>query len=269
MPTGGNEVQRLFLSFEELCFKFQGADAWRARHLMGPLGYTTWDKGFREAIRRAWEACDAAGIDPSANFFTGDGQRPWRPSGEVFREASKNPQGGAPSEDVLLTRRAAYLVAMNGDPRKPEIAFAQHYFATATRTLEVIQKRMAETSRLAARHRLTEAETRFQSVLFQHDVTGPGIARIRSKGDKALFGGKDTEDMKKKWKVPSGRALADFAPEVAIVAKQLGSAMTTYNVKRHDLRGEEEITSEHVENNEKVRGTLKDRGILLEEAEGE
>jgi DNA-damage-inducible protein D len=236
---------------------------------MAPLGYTTWDKGFREAIRRAWEACEAAGVDPAANFFTGHGERPWRPTGEVIREASKNPLGGAPSEDVLLTRRAAYLVAMNGDPRKPEIAFAQHYFATATRTLEVIQQRIAETGRLAARQRLTETENRFQGVLFQHDVTGPGIGRIRSKGDKALFGGKDTDDMKKKWKAPKNRPLADFGPEVALVAKQLGAAMTTHNVKRHDLRGEEEITIEHVQNNARVRTTLKDRGIVLETLDGE
>jgi DNA-damage-inducible protein D len=75
--------------------------------------------------------------------------------------------------------------------------------------------------------------------------------------------------MKRKWRVPKSRPLADFAPEVAIVAKQLGAAMTTHNVKRHDLRGEEEVTIEHVQNNERVRGTLKDRGIVLEMEAGE
>jgi DNA-damage-inducible protein D len=180
--AGNQEVQRLFVSFETLCFKFQGADAWQARDLMPHLGYANW-QNFREAIRRAWDSCNAAGIDPLANFFIGDGSQPWELE-KVLTEASKNPQGGAPREDVILTRRASYLVAINGDPRKSEIAFAQHYFATATRTLEVIQQRIAETGRLAARQRLTETENRFQGILYQHDVTGPGIARIRSKGDK-------------------------------------------------------------------------------------
>ena len=145
--SASNEVAKLFASFEDCKFKHDGADAWRARHLMSPLGYTTWDKGFREVVRRAWEACEAAGVDPAKNFLTGDGSRPWHPD-EVFREASKNPQGGRPSEDVILTRRAAYLVAMNGDPRKSAVAFAQHYFAAKTRTLEVIEQRLAEAARL-------------------------------------------------------------------------------------------------------------------------
>lgn len=240
------EIARLFTSFEGHRFEHDGAEAWRARDLMPLLGYTQW-RNFREPIKRAWESCEPIGIDPALNFVVSNGSRPWAPD-EVFADARKNPEGGRPSEDVILTRRAAYLVAMNGDPRKSEIAFAQHYFAVATRTLEVIQQRLAESARLQAREKLTETESRFQGVLYERDVDGPGIARIRSKGDEVLFGGNDTQAMKEKWSVPAKRALADFSPEVIVVAKQLSTAITSHNVRTSEnLRGEAKISAEHVE----------------------
>ncbi len=261
------EVVRLFASFEDCKFDHHGTEAWTARSLMAPFGYDRWEN-FREAIKRALESCVASGIDPAANFLLGDGSDPWVPD-KVFRGATKNPQGGRPSEDVIMTRRAAYLIAMNGDPRKPEIAFAQQYFAASTRTLEVIQQRIVEGARLQTREKLTETEGRFQRVVFQHDVDGDGIGRIRSKGDEALFGGKNTQQMKDKWGVPKGRPLADFAPEVVNIAKQLGAAITTHNVKVNNLRGENQITGEHVANNKMVRGGVASRGIILEDLDGE
>jgi DNA-damage-inducible protein D len=111
MSSQGTEVAQLFRSFEDRRFEFEGTEAWRARELMPLLGYEKWER-FRGAIQRAWESCAAAGIATAVNFLAAEGTRPWSPH-EVFPGAGKNPQGGRPSEDVILTRRAAYLVAMN------------------------------------------------------------------------------------------------------------------------------------------------------------
>jgi len=121
---------------------------------------------------------------------------------------------------------------MNGDTKKPEVGFAQAYFATATRTLEVLQQRLVEMDRLTARGELTETESKFQGVLFEHGVDGARIGRIRSKGDAVLFGGKATRAMKKRWGA-GDKPLFDFAPEIAIRAKQLGASITTHNVQEN------------------------------------
>ncbi|MHC5746883.1 MAG: hypothetical protein ACYTXT_34350, partial [Nostoc sp.] len=50
------------------------------------------------------------------------------------------------TSDYRLSRYACYLVAMNGDPRKPEIAAAQSYFAIKTHQTETFQNYQPKTT---------------------------------------------------------------------------------------------------------------------------
>jgi len=70
--------------------------------------------------------------------------------------------------------------------------------------------------------------------------------------------------MKRKLIVPENRALADFLPTITIKAKDLAAEITSHNVVEKDLKGEDDITEEHVDNNTAVRNVLLERGVKPE-----
>ena len=225
---------------------------WYARDLMKLLGYTEW-RNFEKAITRAMESCKTGNIEPSDHFV------------EVNKMVQLGSGAVRKIKDYMLTRYACYLVAMNGDTTKEEIAFAQSYFAVQTRKQELIEERIAYIERTQARNRLKESEKRLSQNIYERGVDDDGFARIRSRGDQALFGGHSTKDMKAKLGVKDNRPLADFLPTLTIAAKNLATEMTNYNVESKNLYGEPAITGEHVQNNTEIRKMLGERGIKPEE----
>jgi len=122
----------------------------------------------------------------------------------------------------------------------------------STRKQELIEKRLVEIERLQERKKLSNSEKELSAIIFERVGDNLGFARIRSKGDRALFGGYTTLQMKNRLKVPGKRPLADFLPTITIKAKDFANEITNFNIKKDDLKTEYGITYEHIKNNERI-----------------
>lgn len=245
-------IQELFEKFEQACYIYNSVECWSARELQSILGYAKWDNFFK-VIEKAKTAAESSGIAVT-DHFAGIGKMVDLGSGSQ-REI----------QDVALTRYACYLVAQNGDPAKSEVAFAQTYFAVQTRRQEIIEQRLLDVARVSAREKLSKSEKKLSGIIYERGVDDKSFAIIRSKGDQALFGGFSTNDMKHKLQVPDNRPLADFLPTLTIKAKDFATELTSHNTVEKDLKGEKQITTEHIENNKAVRKMLIERGVKPEQ----
>lgn len=105
-----------------------GREFWSARELMPLLGYAASWQNFENVIKEAMIAASEVELNLD----------------ELFNAVIKKPPTGRPQKDYFLTKRACYLIAQNGDPRKSEIAAAMNYFSAQTQWAETVQEQLAQ-----------------------------------------------------------------------------------------------------------------------------
>jgi DNA-damage-inducible protein D len=132
-------------SFEEFA-QDNGIRYWYARDLMSMLGYQSWDS-FRKAVQRALTALDAL---------------------EIIHEdtitSTTRIEGGLPVPDYKLSRFGCYLVTMNGDPKKPQVAAAQAFFVQSAETLRISIEQSSGVERVLIRDEISDRENSLISV---------------------------------------------------------------------------------------------------------
>lgn len=221
-----------------------GKEYWSARELMPLLGYERWER-FNDAIDRAKVACTNTGETVD----------------DHFRGAAKMITTGKGAqrevEDYFLSRFACYLVAMNGDPRKPEIAAAQAYFAVQTRRAErwdELREEIAE--RIHLRQELTEANKRLSAVAQAAGVNSRSSGRLHDAGYRGLYGGMGAQDVKTHKGIPAKDDLPDRMGAAELAANWFVRTQTEQKVTNERIQGQEAVIGAHYEVGSETRDLI-------------
>lgn len=99
------------------------------------LEYSEW-RNFYKIIDKAKNACEASGHVVQSEFV------------DVNKLVDVGANLQRSIQDIVLSRYACYLIAMNGDPRKEVIALAQTYFAVKTHKQEQLELQKEDSLRL-------------------------------------------------------------------------------------------------------------------------
>lgn len=222
-----------------------GMDFWRARELMPLLGYDKWEN-FQVVMERAKTACTSVG-QPPHNHFRDAGNMVAIGSGAI-RE----------TKDVFLTRLACYLIAQNGDSRKPQIAEAQVYFAIQTRKQELQEQSTAEEKRMVARERLAASNKRLMGAAKESGVVRYGI--FQDEGYKGLYGGRGLRTLKTYKGISPREDLSDRMGHAELAANDFRATQAEERLVNSQAHSEAQACQIHNEVGARVRQNILDNG---------
>ena len=160
-------------------------------------------------------------------------------------------------EDYFISRFGAYLFAMNGDPRKPEVAAAQAYFAVQTRRAErwdELREEIAE--RIHLRQELTEANKRLSAVAQAAGVNSRSFGRLHDAGYRGLYGGMSAQDIKAHKGIPAKDDLPDRMGAAELAANWFVRTQTEQKVTNERIQGQEALIGAHYEVGSETRDLI-------------
>ena len=227
----------------------EGIEYWSARDLSKLLGYNRWEN-FDVAVKRAKIACEQIGQDVQ----------------DHLRDATKPIKGGKGNiqvtKDYWLSRFGAYLVAQNGDPRKPEIAAAQAYFATAARENELAQQL---DQRLELRQRLEEGNKALEHSARNAGVLPRSFGLFHQAGFEGLYNGLGPEEIKKLKGIDEKENLADRMGQLELAANNFRATLTAHKLDHEGIIGQTAAMEAHKQVGQEIRGVIERSGGTMPE----
>jgi DNA-damage-inducible protein D len=239
LPTLGDKTFEAIKQTNE-----HGAEYWSARDLQTLLGYSQWRR-FEQAIERAITSCEQSGNKPDYHFAG----------------AGKPITGGKGAvqvvDDYQLSRFACYLIAQNGDPRKPAIAQAQKYFAVQTRRQELNDQAAADMERLELCKQTAEEFKALSGAAQDAGVQSKMFGVFHDAGYKGLYGGLGRDAIKQRKAIPEKDKLLDRMNATELAANQFRMTQTRDKLARDGVRNQAQAIQTHEQVGKEVRDAIK------------
>ncbi len=228
----------------------KGTEFWWGRDVATFLNYKSWEN-FDATVRRAVTACESSGQSPLHHFHT------------VKKMVDIGSGAKRERADWALTRYACYLIAMNGDSSKPEVAHAQTYFALQTRRQELKHELEGAEQRLDLRDQMTEANRELAEA-----AKDSGVQRFpvfQSAGYKGLYGGLSMDEIKATKGLDKGEPILDRMGSTELAANYFRATQTKDKLRREGLQGDREARRTHHDVGQAVRQTIQQLGGTVPE----
>ncbi|MDP3112135.1 MAG: DNA damage-inducible protein D [Thermodesulfovibrionales bacterium] len=229
-----------------------GAEYWSAREIQPLLGYTQWRR-FEDAIKRALTSCKQSGNEPSYHFAG------------VGKMIDIGKGGSREVTDYHLSRFACYLIAQNGDPRKPEIANAQKYFAIQARRQEITDVIAADIERLELRKQTAEEFKALSGAARDAGVHDRMFGVFHDAGYKGMYGGLGRDAIKKQKRIPEKENLMDRMDTTELAANQFRMTQTRDKLAKEKVKDQQTAIRTHESVGKEVREAIKRIGGTLPE----
>ena len=229
-----------------------GVEYWFAREIMEVLGYVDW-RNFQAALDRARASFLANNVTPSQHIV------------ETNRLLRRGDGSRLAISDFFLSRAACYLVAMNADPSKTEVAAAQAYFAVRARQAEVAQTEEEDQKRLRLREKVTESFKAVSGIAQGAGVTGQAQAFFHDARYQGLYG-MSARQMKQHKGIGQKENPFDRMGALELSANDFQMNLAAKVIKEERVNGEAAAIKKNKEIAQRVRKTMIESGSLPPES---
>ena len=209
---------------------------WRASDLATMLGYENFKTFKTGPLGRAMTACNAIEVPIDDNFIP------------VTRL-----KDGEEVRDYELTRFACYMIAMNGDATKPQVANAQAYFAALAEGFQRYIQQAESIDRVIVRDEISDGEKALVSTAKQAGATS--YALFQNEGYRGMYN-MNLNALKSRKGVPRGRAFFDFVGKTELAANLFRITQTAERVRMTGALGQKPLERIAHEVGRKVRKTM-------------